>query len=575
MAMAGGLDDAGGIEAARALHHVGKLDQAGAEYERLLAAAPEDADLLGLLGVVALQRNRAGEAEALLRRALAAAEPDPRVHLRNVNNLFTLLDTLGREDAARELAVIGLPDWPPDAPPGATERRSVLSLAEALAKYGQPGRALSLLEGALAHSGDDAEVLNLAGRLRLMCDDPEAALLDLERACECDPGNWQALAALSTVHERLGHGAAARQAAGRFARIAAVYAAPQRAGQRASILVLNNAPTHIRNADSGLHRLHFAVNYISQVSRIMAAEFHFNSIFGDLPEPLPELPEAGLVFNNMASPEQMNIPGRLERAVALVERIGRPVLNHPRAVFQMTRQKVAVLLQGIPGLRVPRIARYERNLAKLSEITADIAANFTYPVIVRHVAADESAKSLISEKKTAVLVNDAAELGGFVQAVDWPQFYVVEYVNLRKADGNFRKLRAMFFADDIVVGNGAYYSEWLVGGWRKRRQGLEFFRAFPHLLDDINRTLRDPEGMLGPQVIPVLKAIHSRVPLDVYGIDFDVDDDGRVVLFEVGSSMNFHPLTPTPEHLLLPPEIEIRLNAAFRRLVHRKTTGGA
>ena len=56
-------------------------------------------------------------------------------------------------------------------------------------------------------------------------------------------------------------------------------------------------------------------------------------------------------------------------------------------------------------------------------------------------------------------------------------------------------------------------------------------------------------------------------------MDFDVDDDGRVVLFEVGSTMNFRPLIPTPEYLLLPPELDDRINAAFRRLVRRKITG--
>lgn len=62
MAATGGIDEGGRIAAALALHRAGKMDQARAAYERLLAAAPEDADLLGLLGVVALQQDRAGEA---------------------------------------------------------------------------------------------------------------------------------------------------------------------------------------------------------------------------------------------------------------------------------------------------------------------------------------------------------------------------------------------------------------------------------------------------------------------------------------------------------------------------------
>jgi tetratricopeptide (TPR) repeat protein len=567
MAATAGLDRDGGIEAALALHRSGELEKARADYENLLAATPGDANLLGLLGVIALQRGQVGEAETLLRRALAAIDPDPVIHLRNANNLIALLVEHGRTDAAAELAGGELPDWPRDVPPRAAGRATLLSLAEALARFGHPARALSMLESAAAYLHDDAAALNLIGRLRLKCGDPQAALRDLRRACELDPANWQALAALSTANEKLNNRAAAREAARRCTRAAPIFVARRQPRQQARILVLNPAPSRIRNADGGLHNLHLCENYISQVSHRMADEFHFASVFADLPELEP--PEADLVFNNMASGERMNIPGRLAQAVAVVDQIGLPVINHPCAVARMTRQRVAEMLQGIPGLRVPRIARYNRDLDKLHLITAEIAARFTYPVIVRHVAADESAKSLISEKKTVVLVNDALELSAFIRSVDWPQFYVIEYVNLRKADGNFRKLRAMFFADEIVVGNGAYYSEWLVGGWRKRKEGLEFFHRFPHLLDEINQTLIDPAGMLGPLVMPALEEIRNRVPLDVSGIDFDVDDDGRVVLFEVGATMNFFPLIPTPQHLELPPEIRIRINAAFHRLVRR------
>jgi len=122
--------DAGEREAVLALHRAGKLERARAGYERLLAAAPEDADLLGLLGVVALQQRRAAKAEELLRRAAGEPHPDPRIHLRNVNNLFALFRERGQAEAAAELAGAELPDWPADAPPDAAEQARVLSLAE-------------------------------------------------------------------------------------------------------------------------------------------------------------------------------------------------------------------------------------------------------------------------------------------------------------------------------------------------------------------------------------------------------------------------------------------------------------
>jgi Flp pilus assembly protein TadD len=576
MIIVGDVAAAGGREAALALHRDSNLDDARTEYERLLASSPEDADLLGLLGVLALQQQHPAKAADLLAKAINTLTPDPRVHLRNVNNLFALLHEQGHPDAARELASAELPNWPKNTPPSASERTMVLSVIEALAIFGQAERALALLESVLTYFGEDAEALILAGWLGLKCEDPQAALSDLQRACLRDPDNWQALANLSIAYDAVGDHTAARKTAERCARAAPVSVASRRDGHQAGILVLNRSPTRIENADRGLDGLHFTKNYIAQASRLMTEEYRFVSVFADSPEPLPALPDTDIVFNKIASGEDLSLPGLLDRVVGLVEGLQKPVINHPRAVFQMTRQKAADLLQGISGLRVPGIARYWRDIDRFDEIEANIDANFAYPVIVRHVAADESLKSLLSEKKTAILVNDAGERRSFLETVTWDQFYVVEYVNLRKADGNFRRIRAAFFPDDIIITACGFYSEWMVAGWRTNKQGHAFYDAFPQRVIDMQRTLRDPEAMLGAQFMPVLRTIRQRVPLDVFAMDFDLDDDGEVVLFEAQATMILlMPRDNVPDHLQLPRELDDRVNGAFRRLVRQKIAQAA
>lgn len=560
------IANAGEREAVLALHRAGELERSRAGYERLLTAAPEDADLLGLLGVVALQQQHAAEAEVLLRRAIHVPRRDPRVHLRNVNNLFVLFREQGRAEAAAELAGAELPDWPADAPPDAAEQVRVLSLAEALALAGRPERGAALLEGVLAHPCAEAALYDLAGRLRLECGEAAAAVPHLQRVCASEPGNWQALTALSAAHGKLGQQAEARAAARCCGQAAPVYLAPRRAGQQATILVLNTAPAKFAGVPTGLDSLHFIKNFIAQASRMMAGEFRFASVFADLPDPLPDLPAADLVFNNLASGEVLSQPRRLERAVELVERIGRPVINHPEAVFQMTRQKAAALLQGIPGLLVPRISRYWRDMVRFDEIKADIAANFTYPVIVRHVAADSSPKLHKSGKETAIRVADANELRCFLERVSWPQFYVIQYVELRKADGNYRKVRASFVGGEIVMSRCQFHNEWMVGALA----GAEFYGRFPDRAADMQRILRDPEAMLGLRLMPALEAIRDAVPLDLFALDFDVDDDGRVVLFEVQSTMILIPTPDSPDYAIAPKEPGDRILEAFRRLVRAK-----
>ncbi len=53
---------------ALSLFCAGRLDAARAAYEGLLSAAPDDADLLGRLGMLELQQQRHEKAETSLRR---------------------------------------------------------------------------------------------------------------------------------------------------------------------------------------------------------------------------------------------------------------------------------------------------------------------------------------------------------------------------------------------------------------------------------------------------------------------------------------------------------------------------
>ena len=73
-----------------------------------------------------------------------------------------------------------------------------------------------------------------------------------------------------------------------------------------------------------------------------------------------------------------------------------------------------------------------------------------------------------------------------------------------------------------------------------------------------------------------LETIRDRIPLDMFGIDFEVDREGRVVFFEAGASMLFHTvnLRRVPPEIRLPPEPCIRVDDALRDLVARRIAEG-
>jgi len=376
----------------------------------------------------------------------------------------------------------------------------------------------------------------------------------------------------------------ARVTARRIARTWPVYADPKHPSQGPTLLIFNRAPTAVSNPGWSLRGLHFQGNYANQVAVSMQDEYRFLSLFANLPAdelPADELPDrvpaADLVLNNIVNSEELNIPGLLDRVRARLDRIGCPVINHPDQVFQTTRPKNAALLAGIANLKVPRIEHYRRDLTPDGEIVADIGRRFDYPVILRTTSAHQSSDSLLKDdSKTAVLLADPAALRDHLERYDWGGFYAVEFVNLKREDGFYRQQRAAVIDGEIIVSRSSIYREWMVTSWRSKSEGIEFYRANPHTIEECNRIVADPEAHLGSAAMRVLEAIADRIPLDMFGIDFEVDRDGQVVFFEAGASMILQPLSLSsePPDVRLPMEPLIRIDGAFRELVARRIAEG-
>ncbi|MBY0510765.1 MAG: tetratricopeptide repeat protein [Rhodospirillaceae bacterium] len=77
-------------------HQAGRLDDAAALYEQVIAEDPRNADALNLLGAIAHARGQYLHAKTLYERALAAAPDIPDIHF----NFGNLLAATGESDAA-------------------------------------------------------------------------------------------------------------------------------------------------------------------------------------------------------------------------------------------------------------------------------------------------------------------------------------------------------------------------------------------------------------------------------------------------------------------------------------------
>jgi len=157
-------------------------------------------------------------------------------------------------------------------------------------------------------------------------------------------------------------------------------------------------------------------------------------------------------------------------------------------------------------------------------------------------------------------------------STDHPKdFFVTEFVDSRGSSKIFRKVRAAIVKDEMFIIRVDYDHFWNVQG-RKTDERVAYFSDKAFLLEDEIRICSDPETALGRPAMQSLQNIRDRFPLEVFGIDFDVNPDGNVVFYEANATMNL--FSTARKEIIYPKEPEECMKQAFKRyftslLVHR------
>ncbi|MBP0578609.1 tetratricopeptide repeat protein [Labrys sp. LIt4] len=545
------------------LHRSGQITEAMAAYRALLTQDPDNSDLLGLLGVATEQSGDLDEAERLLRLSLRDRTSVP-LTFRNLNNLLGMMIESGRLEDAKTLAQEHLPGaWPLNRQPDDIEQETIISLISAFKDVGLAGEALAIgtpLLGLIRTDVDFillmAELLHEAGQK-----DEAAKLLDRDFDVGEDLPNLHAARA-ALAHER-GDFAACEQHSRRFAAAMPSLLAEANSSQQFVLAVLNKSPELIRDFRHP-QQLHYSGNFPTQLAQSFSDRFRFLSILADAPtavDALRGLPRPALALNNFANAEQLMVEDRLQLVSSLADSLGVKVINHPRLAVQATRQKNAARFASQPGIIFPDTQRYRSDKARQSELIADIEDRYGYPVIIRTVFQQMGIGTWLVEKRQ--------ELTEALNRLDGTQFYAIAYVLNRHRDGLFRSLRAAFVEGRSLIIRADYSETWNVRARRQLHQ-QGFYRKCPDLLQHANNIVRHPEAELGRGVLERLDRIAQLMPLEIFGMDFDVTDDGDVLIFETNATMNL--LSTSPKELDYPAEAEGRLRTALEQYFTRLAT---
>ena len=501
------------------------------ELEQLLASDPGDFELRGLKGLALALSGRVDEAVDCARLAVShAASPAQRI--KHAGNLARLLAGSGCKEELASLAEGDLPR-PGSLQDGEIEPTSVENLCGAMLSAGHFGFVAEYLEPVLDRPWASWEMEKIWLAAAAGASQHEKILARYEQPSYRWQGRHEAIGMACAAADTLHREEPADRLYGAYFAVAPIHAAPRRASQIMSIVLISPNP-RARDLGAGPSAQHFANNFPSQLANLRADRYRFLSVFEGSPPRAATAEIGGLVpaitLNNCVNGEILR-GGQLARVQEHEQALGLPLINPAELALRCTRIETAESLRGIPNLVVPRAMRFRIKAGLLAALRKRIAELFRLPVILRTVGEQEGRNIHLAstmEELDATLAILLANGGS--------DFYAIDYAGVRHANGLYRRFRAAYVGDEPTIMRVDYDVQWMVKG-RKYARIQAHYRNDPVLLTYADSYVRQPER-IGEVAWVALREVGRRMPLDIFGIDFEVDHEGRVVFFEANATMN-------------------------------------
>jgi hypothetical protein len=242
----------------------------------------------------------------------------------------------------------------------------------------------------------------------------------------------------------------------------------------------------------------------------------------ELPVPLPDHDVAIVISSDSDQCREA-----LRKIDHLAPRWPRPLLNPPRLVGNLDRDKLHHLLSGIEGLDIPVTASATRSqLSELAQPDARPATGVEFPIIVRPLGSHAGAG--------LARIGDRAALDRYLVERPEPEFFVSRFVDYAGDDGLFRKYR-------IVVVDGRPYACHMAIADRWDIWYLNAGMAFSESkrLEEEN-FMRTFDQAFAARHQRALAAMIERVGLDYFTVDCAENQRGELLIFEADNTAVVH-----------------------------------
>jgi glutathione synthase/RimK-type ligase-like ATP-grasp enzyme len=412
-------------------------------------------------------------------------------------------------------------------------------------KAGYKEAARSLFGEAVRHHPDNPSGhVNLANLL-FLTGEPELARAHFAAALRIDPDHVHAHRGMGNLLAETGDAAGARRHRDKAFKNHFMTALPYRgSGSGIRVLLLVSA----------------AGGNIPTPSILDERRFRTTVLVAEYADPGTPLPPHDLVFNSIGDADLCR--EGLEAASAVLARTDRPVVNHPRAVLRTGRAANVERLRGLANVVVPRMVTVPRAQVAGPDAAAHAGRHgLGFPFLLR-VPGFHTGRYFLRVETTDELREAAAGFPG-------DEVWLIEQLDARDRDGFFRKCRVMIIDRKIYPLHLAISRHWKVHYFRADMASSPDNRAHDRAFLD------DMPAAIGARAMAALERINAALDLDYCGVDFAINADGDVLLFEANATMVMVPLSADAKWDYRRPAFDKVFAAVHAMLIDRAAGGAA
>jgi hypothetical protein len=274
----------------------------------------------------------------------------------------------------------------------------------------------------------------------------------------------------------------------------------------------------------------------------------------DWPDRLPDHDVAIVIAS-----DSEDCRGALDKIARFVPNWPRPLLNPPRLIDNLDRDKLHGLLGGIKGVEIPATTGVSREqVLKLSQSTlglCDIADDLVFPLIVRP-RGSHAGKGLAK-------IDDASAIEHYLGEHSQESFFISRFVDYSSSDSLFRKYRIVFIDGKPYACHLAIADRWdiwymnagMAASASKRAEEEAFMRTFDSGFARRHRA--------------ALSALADRVGLDYFTVDCAETRQGSLLIFEADNTAIVHDMDPPDIFPYKVPQMK-KVFAAFAAMLQRR-----